>query len=122
VHGLEVFAARAVADAEAPRLEVGRVRGRRELAVALLVREPSFAVVLLRSRRAEVAGRDVHDPVRDLEPLQDLLLDREQSLVLVDRRTRLAVDEHLDLVELMDAEHAAVSLPAAPASRRKFVE
>src|SRR5947209_4822275 len=58
VHRLEVLAG-AIADAQSPRLEVGRVRRRRQLAVALLAGEPAFAVVLLRGGRAEVAGGDV---------------------------------------------------------------
>ena len=41
------------------------------------------------------------------ERLHELLLDREQPLVLLARPLRLAVDEQLDLVELVDAEHAA---------------
>ena len=31
----------------------------------------------------EIAGRDVHDAVRQPEPADDLLLDREDALVLV---------------------------------------
>ena len=73
---------RAVAGAEAARLVVGRVRGRGQLAVALLARDPRLAVELARGRGAEVADRDVDDAVGDLERREDPLLDRQQPLVL----------------------------------------
>ena len=53
---LERLLAGAVADPRAPRLEVRRVRARRQLAVALLRREPAFDVVPLR-RRASTGRR-----------------------------------------------------------------
>ena len=58
-------------------------------------------------RGAEVAGGDVDDAVRQPERLHELLLDREQPVVLLARAVGLAVDEQLDLVELVHAEHAA---------------
>ena len=82
VHGLELALA-AEADAEPPRLVVRRVRGRRDLAVALLRREPRLDVVLLRGRCAEVAGRHVDDPVSEAQLLDELLLERKQALVLL---------------------------------------
>ncbi len=97
----------AVPRAEAPRLVVGRVRARGELAVALLAGDPCLAVELARGRGAQVADRDVDDPVRDLERLEDPLLDREDALVLGVRLGGLDEREHLDLVELVDAEDAA---------------
>ena len=59
------------------------------------------------ARQPEVAGRHVDDAVRDAEFLHELLLDREQVLMLVARVFRPHVREHLDLVELVSAEHAA---------------
>ena len=79
---------RPVADPEAARLVVGRVRGRGHLAVALLVREPRLDVVLLDRRGAEVAGGDVDDAVGEPERADDLLLDREQPVVLLARALR----------------------------------
>src|SRR4051812_38166208 len=76
------FAAGPVADLEAVCLVVGRVRAGGDLAVALLGREPRFDVELARGRRAEVANRDVDDAVREAELADQLLLDREQALVL----------------------------------------
>src|SRR5687768_10121041 len=69
---------RSIPTIEPPSLKVGRVRAGSDLSVALLARDPRLAVVLLRGRRAEVANRDVDDPVGDLESAEDLLLDREQ--------------------------------------------
>src|SRR5205814_7645705 len=65
-----------IADPQPARLEVGGVRARGELAVALLPRQPRLEVVLLRGRGAEVPGRDVRYLVGDPEGLQDLLHDR----------------------------------------------
>ena len=108
MHGLWGFAVgRPVPAAEAPCLVVGRVRAGGQLAVALLARDPGLAVVLLRRRRAEVADGDVDDAVGDLQLGEDPLLDRQQPLVLLRRLGGLDEREHLDLVELVDAEDAA---------------
>ena len=106
----------AVADVEPARLEVGRVRGRGELAVALLARQPRLAVVLLGGRGAEVVDRDVDDAVRDLERLQDLLLDARAAARARRRASSGSTNaEHLDLVELVHAEDAArVARPPRP--------
>src|SRR4051812_31100817 len=110
MHGLRP-AVRAKTDLQPASLEVGRVRAGGDLAVALLAREPRLDVVLPGGRRTEIAGGNVDDAVREPDRLDELLLDREQPFVLAPRLFRSAVDEHLDLVELMDAEHAARVLP-----------
>src|SRR6266404_6291715 len=51
-------------DVEPARLVVGGVRRRRQLAVALLRREPPLDVVLLHGGGTEIAGSDVDDAVR----------------------------------------------------------
>src|SRR5690349_8657648 len=108
MYGLRSLALRgAVAGTEAAGLVVGRVRAGGELAVAALARDPGLAVVLLRGRVAEVADGDVHHPVGDLQLGEDPLLDRQQPLVLLAGGVRLDEREHLDLVELVDAEDAA---------------
>src|SRR4051812_46183108 len=94
-------------DVEAPRLEVGRVRRRRDLAVTPLAGEPRFDVVLLRRRCTEIARGDIEDAVGDAKLLHELLFDGKQPLMLIPRLLRLAEDEHLDLVELVHAEHPA---------------
>src|SRR3954447_19726111 len=107
--GLELAVAPG-ADPEAPRLVVRRVGGRGQLPVALLAGEPAFDVVLLRRRRAEVAGRDVHDAVREAELLDQRLLDLEQVLVLGAGALGDRVDELLLLEELMAPELPARGL------------
>src|SRR5262245_4178439 len=74
---------RAVAAVEPPGLVVGRVRARRQLPVAALARDPALAVELPGRGGAEVADRDVDDPVGDLEVHEERLLDGEDALVLV---------------------------------------
>src|SRR5436190_6763329 len=108
--------------AEPARRVVEVVRARRELAIPALGGKPGLDVVLLRGGRAEVAGGDVHDAVRQFERGEDLLLDREDTFVLVPRFVGVRVAEHLDLVELVHAEQAAgvlaVGAGFAPEVRR----
>ena len=77
----------------------------------------------LRAAEAQVAGRDVHDPIVEAELPGDLLLDREQLLLLVPRPVGMAVAEELELVELVHAEDAARVLAGgaglAPEARRE---
>ena len=94
-------------DVEPPGLEVGAVRGRGELAVAALGRDPRLAVELADRRQPEVAGSGVDDPVGELELVEELLLPREQPLVLGVRLLERRVDEHLDLVEPVHPDDAA---------------
>ena len=113
----------AVADAEPARLEVGRVRGRRDLAVALLGREPRLDVVLLRRRRAEVARGDVDDAVGEAE-----LARRAPPRSRAAARARRASPPGAQKTNISTLSNwwtrnmPRVSLPAAPASRRKHVE
>src|SRR5450759_3658600 len=87
---------------------VGRaVRGRRQLAVAALRRNPRLAVELARRRTTEVAGRGVDDPVGHLDLGQHLPLAVEQPLVLSLCVFGAAVAEHLDLLELVHPDDAA---------------
>ena len=69
-------------DVEPAGLEVGAVRRRGELAVLALGGDPRLAVELPLGREAEVAGRDVDDAEGQLELGEELLLPREQALVL----------------------------------------
>src|SRR5947209_6971594 len=75
------------------------MRGGNAAQDVLFRREPS------RRRRAEVARGDVDDAVRQLEVLHQFLLDGKQILVLVSGQLWTREREHLDLVELMHAEH-----------------
>src|SRR3954452_11225189 len=89
------------------RLVRGAVRGRRELAVLALRRHPRLAVELAGCRATEIAGRGVDDAVGHLDLGQHLALPPEQALVLGLGVLGTAVAEHLDLVELVDADDAA---------------
>ena len=93
-------------NAQPAGLELGAVRGRRHFAVLALRRYPRFAVVLARSTRPEVAGSDVDHAVRHLERVEELPLPRQQSLMLGCGVSRIAEGEHLDLVELVNADDA----------------
>ncbi len=55
----------------------------------------------------ELAGGDVDDAVRQAELLHERLLDPDKPVELRPGLLRKRVGEHLDLVELVDAEHAA---------------
>ncbi len=106
VEGLRLLVP-AHADVQAPGLVVGGVGAGGELAVATLAGQPRLAVVLLGGRGAEVAHGDVDDAVGQAESGEDLLLDREDALVLGAGVGGLDEAEHLHLVELVHAEDAA---------------
>ncbi len=92
-----VVAARA--DVEAAGLELGAVGRRGELAPALAGRDPRLAVELARRAQPEVARGGVDHAVAELELVEELLLPRQQPLVLGVGLLHGRVDEHLDLVE-----------------------
>ncbi|CAG7651095.1 hypothetical protein SBRY_50523 [Actinacidiphila bryophytorum] len=93
--------------AEPPGLELQGVRGRRQLTVLALGRDPRLAVELPRRRSAEVAGRQLDHLEGQFERGQPLLLPGQQPLVLGFRLLGSGEDEHLDLVELVHPEDAA---------------
>ena len=66
-----------------------------------------LAVVLAGGGAAEVAGRGVDDAVGHVDGGEHLLLEAEQALVLGCGVLGAAVDEHLDLVELVHPDDAA---------------
>src|ERR1700734_1305789 len=85
------------ANAKASCLVVGRVRAGGELAVASLTWYPSLAVVLLGGRAAEIRHGDVENAIGKPEALQNLLLDRQDALMLLDRVLGQHEAEHLNL-------------------------
>ena len=98
------------ADAEAPGLVVGAVGGGgdfAELAALTAAGHPGLQVELAIRRAAQVAGRDVHDAVRDAERLVDIFLDSEEAVVHGIGVLGLSEGEHLDLRELVDAVKSA---------------
>ena len=92
---------------EAPGLEVGAVRGGRELAVLALGRDPRLAVELALRGQAEVPGRRVDDA----EPLR-----------LLGRRRRLAVaDDAADHAGALEGERKRAA-PASAEARMTEIE
>ena len=96
-----------VAAVQAPRLEVGAVRARGDLAVALLAGHPGLEVVLLGGRSAQVAGGDVDHAVGDAQAGEDVLLGARMSSCSAERLLGQAELEHLELVELVHTQDAA---------------
>src|SRR5207302_1673787 len=62
-----------VADVGTPRLKGFAVRARRDLPILPLARQPHLDVVGLGRREPHVGCAEQHDPVRQLEPLQNFL-------------------------------------------------
>src|SRR5215212_580633 len=94
-------------DVEATGLIGGAVGRRGELEPAVLGGQPRLAVELAGRARAEVAGRDVDDPVWQLDRPEHPLLPFEQPPVLSGSVLDPAPYEHLDLVELVHADDPA---------------
>ncbi len=107
VHELVLALRVLVAGLHAPRLEGPAVRDRADLAVGLLRRHPDLEVVRLRGTEAHVARGEQHHAVREAELLQHRFGVADH---LVERRlARVRMDDlhHLDLVELVLANHPA---------------
>src|SRR5690606_1063697 len=92
--------------AHAPRLEVAAVGAAGDLAIAPLPRQPDLDVVGLARGEAGVAAGEHHDPVRQLQPAQDLLGARGHALVLGLGLLGPHDADQLDLGELVLADHA----------------
>src|SRR5882762_7120382 len=72
----------AVADVGTPRLEIGEAARARDLEPLADTRRPDLEVVRLGAGEAQVAGREQHDAVGELEALQHGLGVRRHPLVL----------------------------------------
>ena len=124
VHVHRLAAVRPIPDVEPARLEVGRVRGRGQLAVALLRRQPGLEVVLLDRRRARGRRRAMFTTRYGISSAcrisSSIASSRSCSAA---RLRRLDEREHLDLVELVHAEDPARVLARgarlAPEARRE---
>ena len=113
-------ALRPVADVEPARLEVGRVRGRGQLAVALLGRAARPRVVLLGAPSAEVVDRDVDHAVRDLRAPGGSPPRSPAAARARPPTSSGSTNENIStLSNWCTRKMPRVSLPAAPASRRK---
>src|SRR6185312_21974 len=94
----------------APQLVVAAVGAARDLAIAALARQPDLDVIGLARGRAHVAAAQDDGAVRDLQSLQNLLGPRGHALVLGGGLLGRGDGHHLDLGELVRADHAACVL------------
>ena len=107
-------AVRPVADLKAPGLEVGRVRARGELAVALLAREPALEVVLAGRLGAEVSEEDVDERTRILDAAGEIHVStaprfsERLNAAIADGKTSLVLD--FSRVEFIDSTGLSVLL------------
>ena len=91
---------------QAAGLEGRAVRGGRQLTVGVLRRDPGLGVELAGSRGAQVPAGGVDHAVRDVDRREHVLLQLQQFLVDLGGLLRAAVNEHLELVELVHADNA----------------
>src|SRR6185437_13449371 len=90
-----------------PRLKIREVAAGADLAIRLLAWKPDLEIIGLGRTETEVAGAKAHDPVRQLERLQDGLGVTGELLVIL-LRTRGLRDLHqFDFLELVLANDAA---------------
>ena len=97
----------AEAAVETTRLIVGEARAGRNLQPLLFAGRPKFEVVAFRGRKAHVARAELKDAVMETEPLEDVFRFAYEDFKLVERGVGMDEVDHLHLVELVDAEHAA---------------
>lgn len=90
-------------DAEAPRLVIGHVRARRQLAARCLSGHPRFDVELAGGGRPEVTDRDVDDLCVQVEPCENRELRGENAFVRGVGLLRRDDAEELHLVKLVGA-------------------
>ena len=94
-------------DLQATSLKLGGVRGRRDLAIRALRRNPRLDVELACRTAAEIARSHVDHAIGQFQSVDELALPCKQAFVLSLGILRTAVGEHLDLVELVHADDAA---------------
>ena len=105
----EVLAVRAVdADAQAARLCVAEVRAAADLEVLLLARRPGLDVDRLDLEVREVARAALERAHRDVHAAEQVDRVLPELVVPHHRVLGLADDDHLLLLELVDAVHAAL--------------
>ena len=92
---------------EAARLIVGEAAARADFKPLLFARSPKLEVVALRCREAHVARRKHDHAEREAEPRKHLFGFLDERLKLLERDGRMDEIDHLDLVELVNAQHAA---------------
>ena len=96
-----------VADVHAARLVVAEVGARADFQPVLDARRPDLEVVLLGLHEAHVAGRHEQHPIRQAQALEQRLGEAGDALEGRGESSGLLEEDHLDLVELVDAQDAA---------------
>ena len=100
-----------VAGLHAPGLEIAADRTGGDLAIGVLAGQPDLDVVGLAGAEAHIAGAQDDGAERQTEALQHFLGAGGHALVLVDCAFLIGDRDHLDLVELVLAQHAARVAP-----------
>ena len=106
-----------IADAAAGGPGTRAVRGRGQLAVLALGRDPRLAVELAGGGGAQVAGGDVDHPEGQLDLASICFSQSSSRWCSASASSGVDVREHLDLVELVDADDAAGVLAVASRPR-----
>ena len=86
-------------------LIISAVRARDKFSPVVVAGEPGFEIVLGSSGIVELSRDDVHNSVRTLEGLIERFGSLDDLLEFLPRVLGFAVNELLDLLELMDTEN-----------------
>src|SRR6267143_5416971 len=92
-----------IANAPSLRLERAAVAAGRDLEPLTHARRPRLDVESTHRLERQIARAQLEHPHGNLEPLEDVDRTRDEALELFRRVLGVAVDDHLDLVELMTA-------------------
>ena len=98
---------------EAACLVVGEAGAGGNLEPLLLARSPKLEVVALGGGKAHIARAELKNAVMKTEPLENVFRLGDENLKLIERGVGMDEVDHLHLVELVDAEHAARHLAGA---------
>ena len=107
MHQLRLAVRVAEAAVQAARLIIGEARARRHLQPLLLAGSPQLEIVALGCGKAHVAAAELKNAVVQPKSLEDRLSLADENLQLLEARIGMDEIHHLDLVELVDSQHAA---------------
>ena len=94
-------------------LILSAVRSRSKLTVTSLRWNPSFTIKLTSGRRTKVTCSSINNAVRHFHLSKHFLLHTEQLLMLSARIFLLAINEHLNLIELMHTNNTGSILSSS---------